>query len=230
MSMKIKILIALVFVPAFLFSLPLNRYQAPGSDIAVADQVATDQVATDPEIDDPVTTDVTTETTAETWVPAVDPTTYLQPEEVQGFADIGLVPNNVDQSPDTVPKEAPSELLVPHVQVDVEGVENGGIEFFGTKTSPQVINEDGTLTAPAPPPGFGLPIPPDAITTLDTLIGQQSGKTFNAPEVAVPVLLVPLSRVIASIPGAQAINSAFDALANVGNDMSPVTRKKLKRF
>ena len=160
----------------------------------------------------------------------MDPTTYLQPEDIQAYADIGLVPNNVDQLPDTVPKEAPSELLVPHVQVDVEGVENGGIQFFGTQTAPQVINEDGVLTPPAPPPGSGLPIPPDAITTLDTFIGQPGGTTFNAPDVAVPVVLVPLSGAIASIPGAQAINRAFNALANVGNDMSPVTRKKAKKL
>jgi hypothetical protein len=160
----------------------------------------------------------------------VDPTTYLQPEEIQAFVEIGLVPNSADQLSDTVPKEAPAELLVPHVQVDVEGVENGGIQFFGTKTAPQVITEDGTLTPPAPPPGSGLPIPPDAITTLDTFIGQPGGTIFNAPDVAVPVPLVPLSGAIATIPGAQAINRAFNALANVGNDMSPVTRKKAKKI
>jgi hypothetical protein len=173
---------------------------------------------------------VTPETTAETWVPAVDPTTYLQPEEIQAYADIGLVPNSVDQLPETVPIEAPPELLVPHTQVDVEGVENGGIQFFGTKTAPQVVNEDGTLTPPAPPPGSGLPIPPDAITTPDTFIGQPGGTTFNAPDVAVPIPLVPLSGAIASIPGAQAINRAFNALANIGSDMSPITRKKAKKL
>jgi hypothetical protein len=125
---------------------------------------------------------------------------------------------------------------VPHVQEDKPGVENGGIEFFGTKSQPQVVQEDGTLTPPPPPPGSGEPIPPEAITTTDTFIGQPGGTTFNAPDIAVPVELVPveLPAAINVIPGvgaaAQAINGAYVALANIGNDMSPVTRKKAKKI
>jgi len=128
-------------------------------------------------------------TTAETWEPAVAPEEYLAPEEIAAYEEIGLVPNSADQLPTDIPKEAPQEVLVAHIQVDVPGVENGGIEFFGTKDAPQVVGEDGKLTPPAPPPGSGLPIPPDAITTTDTFIGQPGGTTFNAPDVAVPVAM-----------------------------------------
>ena len=148
----------------------------------------------------------------------------------------GLIPNSPDQLSDTTPKEAPKEVLVPHTQVDKPGVENGGIEFFGTKSAPQVVGEDGNLTLPAPPPGSGLPIPPDAITTTDTFIGQPGGTTFNAPDIAVPVELVPVDvpAALDVIPGAgaavQAVNQAYVALANIGNDMSPITRKKAKKI
>jgi hypothetical protein len=120
--------------------------------------------------------------------------------------------------------------LIAHIQVDVPGVENGGIQFFGTKTAPQVVGEDGTLTPPAPPPGSGLPIPPEAITTTDTFIGQPGGTSFNAPDIAVPVIETPVTGALATVPGAQAINHAFVAMANIGNDMSPVTRKKAKKI
>jgi hypothetical protein len=143
---------------------------------------------------------------------------------------IGVKPNSPDQLSDTVVKEAPKEVLVPHIQVDVKGVENGGIEFFGTKSAPQVVGEDGKLTPAAPPPGSGLPIPPEAITTVDTFIGQPGGTTFNAPDIAVPVIETPLPTTIAAVPGAVAINKAYVALANIGNDMSPVTRKKAKKI
>ena len=169
-------------------------------------------------------------TTAENWVPAVDPTTYLAPEEIKAYEEIGLIPNSPDQLPDDVPKLPPAELLVPKIQIDVPGVENGGIQFFGTKTAPQVVGEDGKLTPPAPPPGSGLPIPPDAITTSDTFIGQPGGTTFNAPDVSVPVPLVPLEGAIAVVPGAEAVNKAFNAMQNIGNDMSPITRKKAKKI
>jgi hypothetical protein len=132
--------------------------------------------------------------------------------------------------PTDIPKPAPPEVLVPHIQVDVAGVENGGIQFFGTKDAPQVVGEDGNLTPPAPPPGSGLPIPPDAITTIDTFIGQPGGTTFNSPDIAVPVILTPLTGAIAFVPGAEAVNKAFVAMANIGNDMSPVTRKKAKKI
>ena len=136
-------------------------------------------------------------------------------------------PNNL---PEDKPLLPPAEKLVPHIQVDQPGVTNGGIEFFGTKSQPQVIGEDGKLTPPPPPPGSGLPIPPDAITTTDTFIGQPGGTTFNAPDIAVPVILTPLTGAVASIPGAEALNQAFVALANIGNDMSPITRKKAKKI
>ena len=129
-----------------------------------------------------------------------------------------------------MPKPAPAEVLVAHVQVDVKGVENGGIQFFGTQSAPQVVQEDGTLTPPAPAPGSGLPIPPEAITTSDTFIGQPGGTTFNAPDIAVPVILVPLEGALAAVPGAEALNQAFVSMANIGNDMSPVTRKKAKKI
>ena len=128
------------------------------------------------------------------------------------------------------------EALKPHIQVDKPGVENGGIEFFGTKSQPQVIGEDGKLTPPPPPPGSGLPIPPDAITTQDTFIGQVGGTTFNSPDVAVVVELVEVSvpKILDAIPSAgeaiQAVNAAYVALENIGNDMSPVTRKKAKKI
>ena len=179
---------------------------------------------------------VTANTTADSWIPAVAPETYLAPAEIQAYQELGLVPNGVAQLPTDVPREAPSEALVEHVQVDVAGVENGGIEFFGTQTAPQVVGEDGQLTPPAPPPGSGLPIPPEAITTAETFIGQPGGTTFNAPDVAVPVVLTPvaLPAALDAIPGvgaaAEAVNQAYVAMANIGNDMSPTTRKKAKKI
>jgi TolA protein len=143
---------------------------------------------------------------------------------------IGVKPNSPDQLSDTVVKEAPKEALIPHIQVDKVGVENGGIEFFGTKSAPQVVGEDGKLTPPAPPPGSGLPIPAEAITTTDTFIGQPGGTTFNAPDIAIPVILAPVEGALAVVPGVQAVNQAYVALANIGNDMSPVTRKKAKKI
>ena len=121
--------------------------------------------------------------------------------------------------------------MVAKVQVDKPGVENGGIEFYGTKSAPQVVGEDGKITPPAPPPGSGLPIPPDAITTEDTFLGQPGGTTFNAPDIAVPVEPIVVN---IEIPGvgeaAQALANAYVAMANIGNDMSPVTRKKAKKI
>ena len=143
---------------------------------------------------------------------------------------IGVKPNNPDQLSDTVVKEAPKEILVAHIQQDIKGVENGGIQFFGTKSAPQVVGEDGNLTPPAPPPGSGLPIPADAITTSDTFIGQPGGTSFNSPDIAIPVVLTPVTGALASVPGVQAVNQAFVAMANIGNDMSPVTRKKAKKI
>ena len=143
----------------------------------------------------------------------------------------GLIPNNPSQLPVDVPKVPESNLLTPHIQQDKAGVENGGIAFFGTQSQPQVINEDGTLTPPAPAPGSGDPIPPDAITIAETFIGQPGGMTFNAPDVAVPVEPIDVN---IDIPGvgeaAQAVADAYVALANIGNDMSPITRKKAKKI
>ena len=83
----------------------------------------------------------------------------------------------------------------------------------------------------SPPPGSGLPIPPDAITTEDTFLGQPGGTTFNAPDIAVPVEPIVVN---IEIPGvgeaAQALANAYVAMANIGNDMSPVTRKKAKKI
>jgi hypothetical protein len=143
---------------------------------------------------------------------------------------IGVKPNSPNQLSDTVVKEAPKEVLVPHIQQDTPGIENGGIQFFGTKSAPQVVGEDGKITPPAPPPGSGLPIPPDAITTQDTFIGQPGGTTFNAPDIAVPVIETPVTGTLAIVPGVQALNHAFVAMSNIGNDMSPVTRKKAKKI
>jgi hypothetical protein len=173
--------------------------------------------------------------TAETWEPPVEPEEYLSSEEIQAYEEIGIVPNSVDQLPTDKPKLPDASELVPRVQQDVKGVENGGIEFFGTKDQPQVIGEDGELTPPPPPPNSGLPIDPEAITTEETFLGQVGGVTFNSPDVAVVVELVEVSvpDLIDAIPSAgeaiQAINTAYVALANVGNDMSPVTRKKAKK-
>jgi hypothetical protein len=175
----------------------------------------------------------------------------------------GVIENNPDSLPENEPKVPSSNLLVPRVQVDVAGVENGGIEFFGTKSQPQVIGEDGKLTPPPPPPGSGLPLDPEAITTEETFIGQPGGMAFNSPDIAVPVEMTyvcqtfvgedgievhldtdgnphPIERctflpaALDLIPGAgeaiQAVGAAYTALANIGNDMSPVTRKKAKKI
>ena len=143
----------------------------------------------------------------------------------------GLIPNNPSQLPVDVPKVPEGNLLTPHIQQDKAGVENGGIAFFGTQSQPQVVNEDGTLTPPAPAPGSEDPIPPDAITIAETFIGQPGGMTFNAPDVAVPVEPIDVN---INIPGvgqaAQAVADAYVALANIGNDMSPITRKKAKKI
>jgi hypothetical protein len=142
-----------------------------------------------------------------------------------------LIPNNPSQLPIDVPKIPESNLLTPHIQQDKTGVENGGIAFFGTQSQPQVINESGNLTPPAPAPNSGLPIPDEAITTQDTFLGQVGGVTFNAPDIAVPVEPINVN---INIPGvgqaAQAVANAYVALANIGNDMSPITRKKAKKI
>lgn len=158
------------------------------------------------------------------------------PETTPTIKGVDLVSNSPEQLPVDIPKPAPKEVLIPHVQVDVAGVENGGIQFFGTQSQPQVVQEDGTLTPAAPLPGSGEEIPPEAITTEDTFIGQVGGTTFNAPDIAVPVELIPIEipAALDAIPGAgeavQAINKAYVALANIGNDMSPITRKKAKKI
>jgi hypothetical protein len=118
--------------------------------------------------------------------PAPEPTPEPVPAPEPPVVE-GLVPNNPDALPDVIPLLPPPEVLVPHIQEDKAGVENGGIEFFGTKSQPQVVGEDGKLTPPPPPPGSGLPIPEGAVTTTETFIGQPGGTTFNAPDIAVPV-------------------------------------------
>ena len=143
------------------------------------------------------------------------------------FRSSELASTSPDSLPDTVPLLPKEDLLVPHIQEDIAGAKNGGIQFFGTKTQPQVIGEDGKLTPPPPPPGSGLPIPPDAITIPATFIGQPGGTTFNSSDVAVPVETITVT---VPIPGAQALADAYVAMANIGNDMSPVTRKKAKKI
>ena len=171
------------------------------------------------------------EVTAETWVAPVAPETYLSTEEIATYAEIGIVPNNPAQLPTSVPKLPDPVELKPHIHVDVKGVENGGIEFFGTQSAPQVIGEDGQLTPAAPEPGSGDPIPADAITTEDTFIGQAGGVTFNSPDIAVPVEPIEINL---DIPGvgevAQGVADAYVAMANIGSDMSPITRKKAKKI
>jgi len=159
-----------------------------------------------------------------------EPTPTPAPEPSKEVV-VGLIPNNPSQLPTVIPKLPENNLLTPHIQEDKAGVENGGIELFGTQTQPQVIGEDGVLTPPPPAPGSGDPIPPDAITIPETFIGQPGGMTFNAPDIAVPVLPIDIN---ISIPGvgqaAQALADAYVALANIGNDMSPITRKKAKKI
>ena len=209
-------------IPADNPPVPADPQPAPAPDI--------NPTINSPELP-PVLIPISNSTTAETWVPEVAPEQYLTHDEIKAYEQIALVPNSPDQLPTDVPKEAPKEALVPHLQIDVAGVENGGIQFFGTQSQPQVVQEDGTLTPPAPLPGSGDPIPPDAITTTDTFIGQPGGTTFNAPDIAVPVLPIEVN---INVPGvgqaAQAVADAYVALANIGNDMSPVTRKKAKKI
>ena len=133
--------------------------------------------------------------------------------------------------------EAPKlEDLVAEVQVDAPGVLNGGQQMYGNAISPQVVAEDGTLSPAAPPPGSGLPIPPEAITTEATFVGQPGGMTFNTPDIAVPIVEKPvkLPRGINKFPGASAtvgaVNHVYVVYANIGSDLSPVTRKKAKKI
>jgi len=118
---------------------------------------------------------------------------------------------------------------------DTSGVLNGGQQLYGSAATPQVVAENGTLTPAAPPPGTGLEIPPEAITTEATFVGQAGGTTFNSPDIAVPVVEVPVSvpSVVAAVPGveatAQFVNHLYIFSANIGNDLSPTTRKKAKK-
>ena len=164
-------------------------------------------------------------------VEPLEPPTPAPVPEPTPDPETGLIPNSPDSLPETEPKLPEPEALKPHIQKDKAGVENGGIEFYGTKSQPQVIGEDGQLTPPPPPPGSGLPIPPDAITTTETFIGQAGGVTFNSPDIAVPVEPIEIN---IEIPGVgesvQALADAYVAMANIGNDMSPITRKKAKKI
>jgi hypothetical protein len=55
--------------------------------------------------------------------------------------------------------------------------------------------------------------------------------TFNSPDIAVPVEPIEIN---IEIPGVgesvQALADAYVAMANIGNDMSPITRKKAKKI
>jgi len=230
------------------------------TDSSNEDASSSDNTDTPSQPSDPA--DTPTDNTPSEPQPTVDPTPEPSPQEHSTPESTpGLVENNPNSLPETTPKLPDPSALVPRVQVDKPGVENGGIEFFGTKSQPQVIGEDGKLTPPPPPPGSGLPIPPDAITTVDTFIGQPGGTSFNAPDIAVPVIMsyvcttvqkdgkdihidtngnehpieqcTFLPAALEAIPGAgeaiQAMGAAYAAIANIGNDMSPVTRKKAKK-
>ena len=204
------------------------------ADKAAADKAAADQAAKDAQAKaDAAKAEADAKAAAQQAADQAAKDAQAKADAAKAAADkakqdtIGVVPNSPDQLSDTVVKEAPAEALVPHIQQDVKGVENGGIQFFGTKSQPQVVGEDGKLTPPPPPPGSGLPIPPEAITTKDTFIGQPGGTTFNAPDIFVPVDTITVT---VPVPGAQALADAYVALANIGADMSPVTRKKAKKI
>jgi len=133
--------------------------------------------------------------------------------------------------------EAPTlEDLKPQEIKDTGGVLNGGQQMYGLASAPQVVAEDGTLTPAAPLPGTGFEIPPEAITTEATFVGQPGGTTFNSPDIAVPIVETPveLPAAVAAVPGVQAaatfMNQAYIFSANIGNDLSPSTRKKAKKI
>lgn len=162
--------------------------------------------------------------------PAPEP--EVAPEEPEAAPEEAApAPEAAEEPAPEAPKVPDRALLVPRVQVDQPGVLNGGIELYGTPVQPQVIGEDGKLT-PAPPlPGSGDYLDPDAITTAETFIGQPGGMAFNSPDIAVPVAPIEINL---DIPGvgeaAQALANTYVALANVGSDMSPLTRKKAKKI
>jgi hypothetical protein len=160
-------------------------------------------------------------------IPAPEPEPAPEPAP-----EVAPDPEPIAPEPEDLAPELPdSSLLVPRVQVDQAGVLNGGIEIYGTPAQPQVIGEDGKLT-PAPPlPGSGGYLDPEAITTAETFIGQPGGVTFNSPDIAVPVGPIEINLDIPGIgDAAQALANTYVALANVGNDMSPLTRKKAKKI
>jgi hypothetical protein len=59
---------------------------------------------------------------------------------------------------------------------------------------------------------------------------------LNSPDVAVPIVATPveLPAALDAIPGlgeaAQALSDAYVAVANLGSDMAPSTRKKAKKI
>ncbi|MSW46845.1 MAG: hypothetical protein F2787_01725 [Actinobacteria bacterium] len=143
---------------------------------------------------------------------------------------------SVSNSPIPESTSVPTPQTISHVQQDVSGVENGGIALLGVPLQPQVIGEDGIITPAAPLPDSGEPLPPDAITVTETFKGQPGGTLFNSPDIATPVELiaVALPSIVQKLPGLstgiQAANRAFVSLENIGNDMSPITRKKAKKI
>jgi hypothetical protein len=209
------------------YSNPIASPTIPSSDSQQTTQMPQPTEDQQPVSPEPPTESIPTDSTSE---PTLPDYTSEQNSHTQSDSNTQESPasfTSPNSLPDTIPL-LPSEVqLVPHIQEDKAGVENGGIEFFGTKDQPQVVGEDGKLTPSAPPPGSGLPIPPDAITIKDTFIGQPGGTTFNSPDVAVPVETITVT---VAIPGAQALANAYVALANIGNDMSPITRKKSKKI
>ena len=239
---------------------PLDSTDTTDSPVSDSEQ------STDTEAPSDSSTDTENQPQEPSLDPIEEPNTNLPsetPSENVVDEATGLIPNSPDSLPIDTPLLPDAEDLVPGVQVDIAGVENGGIEFYGTQSQPQVIGEDGQLTPPPPPPGSGLEIPEGAITITETFIGQPGGVTFNAPDVAVPVipsfvcktisdetgnqkhidldgnehpidLCTFLPEALNAIPGAaeavQALGDAYAAVANIGNDMSPITRQKAKKI
>ena len=195
----------------------------------------------------PTPTPTATPTPTPTATPTATPSPSPSPTSMSTPAPSPTPTATPTPTPSATPSPSPTPSVIiyppastapvgaPQVQVDKAGVQNGGITFYGTSLQPQVVGENGAITPPAPLPNSGAPLPPDAITVTETFIGQPGGTLFNTPDVAVPVTLVEvaLPAIAKSIPGlattVQSINKTFVALENVGNDMSPITRKKAKK-
>lgn len=210
---------------------PAPEVEEPAPEVAPEPEEPAPSPEPDPE---PETPEIAPEPPVST--PDPEPVPAPEPEpEPDSAPDLAPEPEpEAPEAPEPTaekPKVPESSLLVPRVQVDQAGVLNGGIELYGTALQPQVIGEDGKLTPPPPLPGSGDYLDPEAITTAETFIGQPGGVFFNSPDIVVPVEPIEINL---DIPGvgeaAQALANTYVALANVGNDMSPITRKKAKQI